>query len=60
MESRGHDAVKGEDDSTIVHKIAQPVSEQLAHFDEVHRREAKPMQQLKASPEESDKPSSEK
>ncbi|PRB72290.1 hypothetical protein CQ011_01085 [Arthrobacter sp. MYb213] len=54
------DAVKGEDDSTIVHKIAQPPSEQVAYFNEAHRRKAKPMQRLIASPEESVKPDSEK
>lgn len=60
MESRDDDSVKGEDDSTIVHKIVQPPGEQLSHFNEVHQRKAKPMQRLIASPEESDKPGSEK
>ena len=60
MESRDDVAVSGEYDSTIVHKIAQPVSEQVAHFNEVNRRKAKPMQRIIACSEESDKPASEK
>ncbi|HAY43568.1 MAG TPA: hypothetical protein DCY59_08460 [Micrococcaceae bacterium] len=60
MASRDDDAVKDENDTPIVHKIAQPPSEQLAHFNEVRQRKAKPMQRLIASPEESAKPASEK
>lgn len=54
MESREDNSAQGDGETSSVHQLAQTPSEQLAHFDDAHKRDAKPMQRKVASPKETE------